>query len=158
MTIERVVAIQSQLVTEDAESLEPRIALTTAYVTLGQLYSEQPAEWLQALAAYDQAIELLEAMTQEHPELAEQSYQLASKLSDVSSIKQKLGQTESAVENLRKALLIFERIDQLYPGAVLYQQGLGTAYNMMSDLDASGVSKPRLLPSPKKHACCSNPW
>ena len=135
MSIEQVLAIESQLAAEDPQSLEPRIALATAYATLGRLFGGQPAELLQAIAAYHQAIELLEAVTQEHPELAEQSYQLASELSDLSSLQQKIGQTESALENLRRALQIFERIDQSYPGVVSYQQGLGTTYNMMSDLE-----------------------
>jgi eukaryotic-like serine/threonine-protein kinase len=135
MSIERVVAIELQLVTDESESLEPRIALATAYITLGRIFGEQPAELLQAIAAYHQAVELFEVITQEHPELAEQSYQLASSLSDLSGLQQKIGQTEPAFNNLGQALQIFERIDLLYPGVVSYQQGLGTAYIMISDVE-----------------------
>ena len=135
MSIEQALTIESQLAAEDPQSLELRIALAKAHATLGRLLSGQPAELLPAITAYHQAIELHEAVTREHPELAEQSYQLASELSDLSSLQQKIGQTEPAVENLRRALQIFERIDQLYPGVVSYQHGLGTTYNMLSNLE-----------------------
>ena len=134
-SIEQALTIESQLAAEGPQSLELRIAMAMAHTALGQLFGGLPAELLPAITAYDQAIELREAVTREHPELAEQSYQLASDLSDLSSLQQKSSQTESAVENLRRALRIFERIDQLYPGVVSYQHGLGTAYNMLSNLE-----------------------
>jgi eukaryotic-like serine/threonine-protein kinase len=134
-SIEQVLAIDSQLAAETPGSLEPRIALAMACASLGRLLAVQPSETLQAIAVYHQAIELHEAVTQERPELAEQSYRLASELSDMSSLQRKIGQTESALKNLRRALQIFERLDQLYPGVVSYQQGLGMAYNMISDLE-----------------------
>ena len=134
-SIEEALAIDSQLAEENPESLEPRIALATAYTTLGQLFGGQPAESLEAIAAYHQAIALRKVVTQEHPELAEQFYLLASALNAMSSLQQKIGQTESALENLHGALQIFERIDQSYPGVVSYQQGLGATYNMMTDLE-----------------------
>ena len=134
-SIERALTIETELATEGPQSLKLRIAIATAHAALGRLFAGQPAELLPAIAAYHQAIGLREAVTREHPELAEQFYQLASDLSSLSSLQQKIGQTESAVENLRRALQIFERIDQLYPGVVSYQHGLGTAYNMLSDLE-----------------------
>ncbi len=135
LSIEQALTIESQLAPEGPQSLKLRIAMATAHAALGRLFAGQPAELLPAIAAYHQAIGLREAVTREHPELTEQSYQLASELSDLSSLDQKTGQTESAVENLRRALQIFERIDQLYPGVVSYQQGLGTTYNMLSNLE-----------------------
>ena len=135
VSIERALTIESQMAADDAQSLETRIALATAHATLGRVFSEQPAELLPAITAYQQAIELHEGIIREHPELAEQSYQLASELSDLSNLQQRIGQTKSSVENLRRALQIFERIDQLYPGIVSYRHGLGTTYNMLSNLE-----------------------
>ena len=134
-SVEQALAIESQLATEGPQSLDLSIALATAHATLGRLFGEQPAELLPAVTSYYQAIELHEAVTREHPELIEQSYQLASELSDLSSLQQKINQTESAMENLRQALQIFERIDHLYPGIVSYQHGLGRTYNMLSNLE-----------------------
>ena len=134
-SIERALTIESQLAADDPQSLETRIALATAHAALGRVFGEQPAELLPAITAYQQAIELHEGVVREHPELAEQSYRLASELSDLSRLQQKNGQTESSVENLHRALPIFERIDQLYPGVFSYQHGLGTTYNMLSNLE-----------------------
>jgi eukaryotic-like serine/threonine-protein kinase len=134
-SIERALTIESQLAAEGIQSLETRIALATAHATLGRVFAGQPAESLPAIAAYHRAIELRDEVTRERPELAEQSYQLASDLSDLSSLEQKFGQTEPSVANLRRAMQIFERIDLFYPGVASYQHGLGTAYNMLSNLE-----------------------
>jgi eukaryotic-like serine/threonine-protein kinase len=134
-SIEQALTIESQLAAEGLPSLETRIALATAHATLGRLFGGQPAELLPAITAYHRAIELREEVTREHPELAEQFYQLASELSDLSSLQQKIGQTESSVESLRRAMHTFERIDQLYPGVTSYQHGLGTTYNRLSNLE-----------------------
>ena len=135
VSIERALSIESQLATEGPQSLGLRIVMANAHATLGRVFAGQPAELLPAIAGYQQAIALREVLTREHPELAEQSYQLASELSNLSSLQQKIGETESAVENLRRALQIFERIDQFYPGVVTYEHGLGTTYNMLSNLE-----------------------
>ena len=155
-SIEQALAIESILATESPESLEPRIGLATAYATLGRLFGAQPGEFLQAITAYHQAIELHDVIIQEHPELVDQSYQLALELSDLSGLQQKIGQSESAVEYLRRALQIFERIDGSYPHVALYRKGLGMTYNIMSDLEASVVRRQRLSRLPKRHGRSSS--
>jgi serine/threonine protein kinase len=133
--LERVQGIDAQLITEDPDSVERRISLATAHARLGHLFGTQPGQWLEAITAYDQAIELRAAITRQHPELVDQSYQLASELKNVSDLQQRISQPMLALENLHRALQIFERITQTYPGVARYQEGLGATYNLLSDLE-----------------------
>jgi len=133
-SIDRVLAIASQLAAEDLYSLESRILLATAYASAGQILGPQTGELHQALAFYHQAIEIHETIAQEHPELADQSYQFAYVLSQLSKVQQKLGQVDLAFHNLHRSLSIFEQLNRSYPAILLYQRGLGSVYNVMSDL------------------------
>ena len=145
ISLQRVLAIVSQLDTEEPESLESRIALAEAYSRLGRLLAGQPAELREAMTDYEQAIEIQGSVNQEHPELPEQAYRLASDLSDLNVLQQKMGQSNLALENLSRALHIFEQIAQLYPHVAPYQKGLGTTYNMMSNLEAQRGEKAAAL-------------
>ncbi|MGO9918683.1 MAG: protein kinase domain-containing protein [Isosphaeraceae bacterium] len=133
-SIDRVLEIELQLIAEDARCLEPRIALATAYATAGRIVGAQTGELHKALAFYRQAIELHDAIAREHPELADQSYQLARDLSELSKLEQTAGQLDQAFQSLHRSLRIFEQLDQSYPEILVYQRGLGAIYNMMSNL------------------------
>ena len=133
-SIDRVLEIELQLIAEDARCLEPRIALATAYATAGRIVRAQTGELHKALAFYRQAIELHDAIAREHPELADQSYQLARDLSELSKLEQTAGQLDQAFQSLHRSLRIFEQLDQSYPEILVYQRGLGAIYNMMSNL------------------------
>ena len=134
-SIERVLQIQSQVVADYPGWLEPRVELATAHAVLGDLLAQKPAESLTAIASYQQAIELHETLARQHPELVDQSDQLATELSKLGGIQQQLGQLEPAVQYLRRAIEVFERISALYPDIVPYREGLGLAYHTMSDLE-----------------------
>jgi non-specific serine/threonine protein kinase/serine/threonine-protein kinase len=133
-SLDRVLEIELQLAAEDPRSLEPRISLATAYATAGRILAAPTGEVHRALASYHQAIEIHETIAQEHPELADQSYQFARDLSELSELQQRAGQLDLAFQNLHRSLSIFEHLDQSYPGILIYQRGLGSVYNMMSDL------------------------
>ena len=109
--------IESQLAANDPQSLDFRIALAGACSAMGRLFFEQPDEPVRAMAAYHQAIEILDSLTREHPELANQSEELAADLVDLSTLQKKTGQSELALKSLRRSLEIIERLDQLYPGS-----------------------------------------
>ncbi len=81
-SLEKVVEIESQRAAEDPQSLDPRIALASAYSALGRVFVEQP-ELVKAMTAYNQAIEILDSLTKEHPELSDQAEQLAADLGDL---------------------------------------------------------------------------
>jgi len=133
-SIQRSLAIESQLAAEDPHALNPLISMAKAHGLLGQIMAGQPDGLEPALAAYQQAVDLLASVTREHPELADQSYELAMFLGDLSSFQQMAGKLDSALTSAQKALVIFERLDRRYPGLLNYQEALGAAYNMMSDV------------------------
>jgi tetratricopeptide (TPR) repeat protein len=135
VSAEQVVAIESRLAAEDGDSFESRRSLAAAYSILGRLFGAQPGESLQAIAAFQQAIELRAAITRERPELTDQLYHLATELDDLASHQQTMGQLEPALEHFRQALAIFERLAQLYPGVATYHEGLGMTYNLMTDVE-----------------------
>jgi len=133
-SLDRVVEIDLQLAALDPQSLEPRISLATAYATAGRILAAPTGELHRALASYRQAIAVHEAIAQEHPELADQSYEFARDLGALSELQQRAGQLDLAFQNLHRSLSIFEQLNHLYPGILIYQKGLGSVYNMMSDL------------------------
>jgi len=133
-SIDRLLEIELQLAAEDPHSLEPRISLASAYATAGRILAATTGEVQRALASYHQAIEIHEMIAQEHPELADQSYQFARDLSELSELQQRAGQLDLAFQNLHRSLSIFEQLNQSYPGILIYQRGLGAVYNMMSEL------------------------
>jgi eukaryotic-like serine/threonine-protein kinase len=133
--VEHALEIESQLNLEGSESLEPRIALATAHATLGKFLKQSPADLPAAIASYQQAVELREAVTRQHPQLVDQSYQLALELSSLGDLERELGQSASALEHLSRSLHVFERITEMCPGVTIYQDGFGTTCNTTSDLE-----------------------
>jgi tetratricopeptide (TPR) repeat protein len=133
-SIERSLAIEAQLLIENPHALDSQISTAKAHGMLAQILISQPDGLEPASAACQKAVELLESVTNEHPDLADQSNELAVLLGDLSSIQQVAGKLDSALATAQKALAIFERLDRQYPGLLKYQGGLGSAYNMMSDL------------------------
>jgi len=132
--IQRSLAIESQLAMEDPHALDPQISMARAHGILAQVLMGQPDGLEPASAAYQKAVELLESVTSERPDLADQSYELAMFLGDLSSSQQMAGKLDSALASAQKALAIVERLDRQYPGLLSYQRALGATYNMMSDV------------------------
>jgi eukaryotic-like serine/threonine-protein kinase len=133
-TLGRVLEIEGRLAAENPRSVDPRIVMARAHGLLGQVLSQQPEGLGPAMASYEQAVELLEAITREHPELADESYSLAQDLSDLAYLQQMAGKLDSALKSDRQAIEILERLDRQYPGVLDYRGGLASTYNMMSDL------------------------
>ena len=123
-----------QLAAEDPLALDPLITAAKAHSDLGQILVGQPDGLEPALAAYQQAVDLLRSVTREHPELADETYELACSLGDLSSLQRLAGKLDSALASAQQALTIFERLDQQHPGILNYEGGLGQACNMMSDV------------------------
>jgi eukaryotic-like serine/threonine-protein kinase len=126
--------IELQLATESPDSLEPRIVLAIAYATAGRILAPQANELHRAIASYQQASEIYQTIVQEHPELADQSYQFARNLNELSELQQRAGQLDLAFQNLNQSLSIFYRLDQWYPESLIYRKGLGSIYTMMAEL------------------------
>ena len=133
-SLDRSLAIESQLAAEDPQSLDPRIAMARARSLLGQVLVEQPAGLEPALEACQKAVEILEAVTRDHPELADPSYRLALYLEDLNVVQQLAGKLDSALKSLHQAVEILERLDRQHPSVLEYQGGLASIYNMLSEL------------------------
>src|SRR5439155_25964530 len=86
------------------------------------------------IASHQQAVEILASVPRGRPELADRAYWLAMELGDLNSVQQLAGKLDSALQSVRKAVEILERLDRQYPGVLNYQGGLASTYNMMSDL------------------------
>ncbi len=132
--LERSLAIESQLAAEDPTALDPRISMAKAHDLLGQVLVEQPEGSEPALEACQKAVELLEAVTRDRPDLADPSYRLAIYLGDLNVAQQMAGKLDSALKSVHKAVAILERLDRQYPGVLEYQGGLASTYNMLSEL------------------------
>ena len=154
--LERVLTLNSPTVTKDLRSIGPCITLARTHMALGKLLSDQPDQMLEALAAHMHAIELLEHLTQEHPDLADETYQLASEFSELSKLQQRLGEHIAALDSMRRASQILERITQLYPHVARYQQSLGTIYNDFSELASRHDEQVQALAFAQKDTHSSN--
>ena len=133
-SIRQSLKIDSKLAAEDPRLLDLQLSLARGHAILGQILAAQPEGSEPALAEYQQAVERLEKITREHPQLPEQACELAFFLGDMNRLQQTAGQFDSALATLSKAVEILERIDHQYPGILDYQGGLARAYNMMSNL------------------------
>ena len=132
--LERSLAIESQRAAADPTSLDPRISMARAHNLLGQVLVEQPEGSGPALEACQKAVELLESVTRDRPDLADLSYRLAIYLGDLNVAQQMAGKLDSALKSVHRAVEILERLDRQYPGVLEYRGGLASTYNMLSDL------------------------
>ena len=90
--------------------------MARAHGLLGQVLTEQPDGSGPALASYQQAVELLEAVTREHPELADRGLLAGDGPGRPEPLQQMAGKLDSALESVRRAIEVFERLDRQYPG------------------------------------------
>jgi serine/threonine protein kinase len=132
--LERAVEINLQLATENPQSLEPRIILAATYAAMGRILSAQASELYGAIVCRQKASEIYHTIVQDHPELADQVFELARNLDELSGLQQRVGQHDLAFQNLYKSLDILERLDQLHPRIPIYERALGSTFNRMADL------------------------
>ena len=132
--IMRSLAIESKIATLGSDSIDILISMAEGYALLGQILITQPDGTEPAIAAYEQAIALLEKVDHEHPELSDQTHRLALLLGDLSNLKQMTGRLDSALGSGNKAIEILERLEKQHPGILEYEQSLAAAYNLTSDV------------------------
>ena len=130
----RSLAIEAAQADKNPGAVDPVIAMARGHALLGQLLVTEPEGMESALAEYQRAVELLEKLGREHPELCDQAYELATLLGEESSLEQSSGKLDSALASLRKAVEILEQLDRQYPDNLDYEQGLAHTYNMISNL------------------------
>jgi eukaryotic-like serine/threonine-protein kinase len=133
-TIERVLVIESQLVAENPGDLDSGLSLAKARKLLAEALVTQPDGVAPALLSQAAAVEILERITREHPDLADPLLQLAIYLGNLSDVQQMDGKLDSALKSSEKAIGIFEQLDRQYPGVLNYQGGLAGTCNLLSDL------------------------
>jgi non-specific serine/threonine protein kinase/serine/threonine-protein kinase len=133
-SLERVVQVESELAAANPQFLKPRILLATAYTTAGRILGAQASDLHRAIAFYEEADKIYQTIVQEHPELADQAYQLAGNLNELSQLEQRLGELDPAFLHLCRSLSIFERLDQFSPEVLIYQKRIASVYNTMTDL------------------------
>jgi tetratricopeptide (TPR) repeat protein len=132
--LQRATAIESQLAAENKGSVNARVTLANAHALLGRMQSGQPGGMAAARASYEEATRIMESVVRERPELANESYVLASHLGDLHHLQQLTGQGDSALLSLRRGLAIIERLAERYPDVRDYQRIRASTTNMMSDL------------------------
>jgi eukaryotic-like serine/threonine-protein kinase len=133
--LERALEINWQLASESPGSLEPTITLASIYATMGQILAAQASGSYEAIACRQKASEIYQTIVQNHPELADQAFELARNLDELSGLQQRVGQFDLAFQSLQQSLNTFTRLDQLHPRVLIYERGLGSAYNRMADLE-----------------------
>jgi serine/threonine protein kinase len=132
--LQRSLEIESELAKEDPHAIDPIIAMAKADRVLGQILIAQADGLEPALATYQQSVALLESVIRDHPELADQAYELAMILSDLTLLQQTAGKLDSALVSSQRALAIFERLDRQHPEVLNYQRALGRMCNVLSDI------------------------
>ena len=133
-TIEQVLAIESRLVAENPGNLDSGLSLAKARGLLAEALVTQPDGVAPALESQTAAVEILDRITHEHPDLADPLLQLAIYLGHLSAVQQMAGKLDSALKSSEKAVGIFERLDRQYPDVLDYQGGLAGACNLSSDI------------------------
>ncbi|MHB1561189.1 MAG: protein kinase domain-containing protein [Isosphaeraceae bacterium] len=132
-TYGRVLEIEGRLAEEDPASVSHRLVMAQAHAAMGLIFGQQPGGTRPAIASYERAIEILDAVIRQHPGLADESWTLALDLSDLASLQAMAGKLDSALASGQRSIAILERLDQQYPGVLNYRGGLAAGYNTMSD-------------------------
>jgi tetratricopeptide (TPR) repeat protein len=132
--LQQVLEVNVRLAAEYPQSLIHAISLANAHSALGQYYSDRASDSLEAFESYHHAIRIRETIANDHPELIDQSSQLASDLKALSVLQRRLKQPEAAYQSLDRALRISEHISGSFPYVTNYKKTLGASYNMMSEL------------------------
>ena len=130
--VEQSLAIESQQAIEDPNPLDSSIFMAKGHALLGQILMEKLEGSEPALAEFQQAVTLLEQVTRQHPELADQDLELAFSLGNLSYVQQKTGKLDSALSSAKKAVEILERLDRRYPNVLSHQESLVSSYMMIS--------------------------
>ena len=133
-TLQEALATESQLAAENPSDLKPRISLAHAHELLGEILMMQPDGMQLALESEQRAVELLDQVNRERPELAEPCFRLAMYLGNLSAVEQMAGKLDSALQSCQRSIELLERLDRQYPGVLNYRGGLASAYIMLSDL------------------------
>ena len=133
-TTERVLMLESELVAENPGDLDSGLLLAKAHGLLAEALVTQPDGVAPALESQAAAVEVLERITREHPDLADPLLQLAIHLGNLSAVQQMVGKLDSALKSSERAIGIFQRLDRQYPGVLNYQGGLAGTCNQLSDL------------------------
>ncbi len=133
LTTERVLLLESELVGENPVNLDSGLSLAKARGLLAEALVTQPDGVAPALESQVAAVEILERITREYPDLADPLLQLAIYLGHLSAVQQMAGKLDSALRSSEKAIGIFERLDRQYPGVQKYQGGLAGTCNQLSD-------------------------
>lgn len=133
-TYRRVLEIEGQLADKDPNLVAPRLVMARVHAAMGLIFSQQPRGIKPAMASYEKAIEILDAVTREHPRLADEAYTMALDLNDLALLQAMAGKLDSALASDQRGVAILERLDRQYPGVLNYQGGMAAGYNMISDL------------------------
>jgi tetratricopeptide (TPR) repeat protein len=133
-TLNRAIEIHQQLIAGYPTWIEPRISLAQAHSQLGFILMNEADGLPGALASFQQAVDIYEAVVREHPGLANLAYQLAIDLGSLGMVQHMSGKLDSAKKSNLRAIEVLERLDRQYPGILSYERGVASAYNMQSDL------------------------
>lgn len=130
----RVLEIEGRLAEEEPASVSPRLVMARAHAAMGLIFGQQPGGTSPAIASYERAVEILDAVTRRHPGLTDETCTLALDLGDLASLQAMAGKLDSALASGRRSIAILERLDQQYPGVLNYRGGLAAGYNTISDI------------------------
>ena len=154
-SIQRSLTIESKQIAQDQSALDSLILIARGRALLGQILVTQPDESEQALTEFQQAVELLEKVDREHPELSDQALRFALVLGDLSTLEQMTGKLDSALASALKALEISERLERQYPDVLNYERCLAVLITCSVTHTVTAANRTRRLCLPRKRKPCS---
>jgi serine/threonine protein kinase len=132
--IAHALAIYNHLAPNDPDILETQLSIANAHAYAAFIFASQPAEQVEAIAAYNSAIETRQRILTSHPDFDEQAHRLAVDQNSLANCFQRTGQTEFALQAFRRSLELFDRLQQRYPDVRPFQLGKATASTAIADL------------------------
>jgi non-specific serine/threonine protein kinase/serine/threonine-protein kinase len=133
-SLERALELASMMAAEKTFTLDDQVALASTQVALGRLLMTRQETLDQAVMLLTKGIHLRQTITREHPERADQVYQLALDLTDLASLQQTTGRLEAAGQAGRRALDLCAQLARRFPDYAPYETSLYLACDMMSHL------------------------
>lgn len=133
-TLQTLLDIEANLAQEAAADLDPPIMLASAHAATARIHAKEPDARDQATQALQEAIRLLTPISEVHPELANETGQLARILGELGEIQQSSGLLDAAGASFERAKGLLEGLRRAHPSVLVYQTNLADIYNRLCDV------------------------
>jgi serine/threonine protein kinase len=134
VSINELMSIQPRPIQAAFNSPRLELIKASAESLRAKCLGARPETRVEAMLAYDHAIEERRALITKYPEFVELPYTIACDLYELSELQYQIEFNAPAIQNMHEAMPIFERFTAMYPHILAFRLALGRACSLMTNL------------------------